>query len=125
VAWLCRVFGFAEDWTLAPDGSIVMASLRTPGDGTLMVSGLTSPADDAPPSPNPWYSVTVMVPDVDGHFDRASAEGAQIVAGPQDQPWGYRDYEVLDHDGRQWNFSQVIHEVTPEDWGATGASTAE
>ena len=89
-----------------------------------MVSGLTAQVDGPPPAPNPWYSVTVMVSDVDEHFARSSAEGARIVAGPKDQPWGYRDYEVLDHDGRQWNFSQVLHEVTPEDWGATGASTA-
>lgn len=117
VAWLCRVFGFTESWTLAPGGSMVMASLA---GGSVMVSGLqgrSAPTLD----PNPYYSVTVMVPDVDAHCEHARSEGAQIVAEPKDQPWGYRDYEVLDHDGRQWNFSQVLHEVTPEDWGATGA----
>jgi uncharacterized glyoxalase superfamily protein PhnB len=123
VAWLCRVFGFSESWTLAPQGTVLMASLATPSGGSVMVSGLqgrSAPTLD----PNPYYSVTVLVPDVQAHCEHARSEGARIVAEPADQPWGYRDYEVVDHEGRQWNFSQVLHEVTPEDWGATGASTA-
>jgi uncharacterized glyoxalase superfamily protein PhnB len=122
VSWLSRVFGFTESWTLAPQGTVVLAALRTPGDGSVMVSGLLS---SCPPlDVNPYYSVTVMVPDVNAHFEQTRAAGARIVAEPTDQPWGYRDYEVLDHDGRQWNFSQVLHEVTPEDWGASGPSTS-
>ena len=118
VTWLCRVFGFTETWTLAPQGRLVMATLETPGGGSVMVSGMQGRS--APTlEPNPYYSVTVLVPDVDAHCEHARAEGAQIVAEPTDQPWGYRDYEALDHDGRQWNFSQVRFEATPEDWGAS------
>jgi uncharacterized glyoxalase superfamily protein PhnB len=120
VTWLCRAFGFTEAWTLAPQGELLMASLATPGGGGVMISGGAPPS----PSPNPWSSVTVMVPDVDAHATRARAEGATLLSEPADQPWGYRDYEVLDHDGRQWNFSQVLHAATPEDWGASGPSTS-
>ena len=117
VAWLCRVFGFTEAWRLEPGGTLLMANLGTPGGGGVMVSGLA--ADTAPLTPNPYYSVTVMVPDVDAHAAAAREAGATIVAEPTDQPWGFRDYEVLDFDGRQWNFSQQLHEVPPEDWGAS------
>jgi uncharacterized glyoxalase superfamily protein PhnB len=117
--WLQRVFGFTESWHLdGPDGALLMATLNTPGGGSVMVSTLGD--DEAVPSkPNPYYSITVVVPDVDAHAAAARAAGADLVTEPTDQPWGFRDYEVLDHDGRQWNFSQVLHAVVPEDWGAT------
>ena len=121
VTWLCATFGFTELWTLAPGGELVMANLGTPGGGGVMISGLPAGAGTSP-APNQWYSVTVMVPDVDAHFTAARDAGARIVAEPTDQPWGFRDYEVLDHDGRQWNFSQHLHDVTPEHWGALGAA---
>ena len=125
VAWLCRVFGFTERWRLEPEGTLLMATLATPGGGSVMVSGLEQDSSVIAPRPNPYYSLTVMVPDVDAHAARARAEGADLTTEPADQPWGYRDYEVLDLDGRQWNFSQHLHDATPEDWGATGASTAK
>jgi uncharacterized glyoxalase superfamily protein PhnB len=118
VAWLCRTFGFEEAWTLdGPSDTLLMASLTTPGGGSVMVSG--APDAGAALSPNPYYSVTVLVPDVDAHAERARAAGAQLVTEPTSQPWGYRDYEVLDVAGRQWNFSQVLHDAQPEDWGAS------
>ena len=64
------------------------------------------------------------VPDVDAHYDRARAEGAQILTPPHDQPWGLRDYEALDLEGRWWNFSQRLKDVDPEDW-ARESSTLE
>src|SRR4051812_42837046 len=106
VAWLCHAFGFTEAWTLdGEDGVLLMATLQTPGGSSVMVS--------------------TLVPDVDTHAAAARSAGATLISEPTSQPWGYRDYEVLDLVGRQWNFSQVEHEVTPEDWGATaGPSTS-
>lgn len=117
VEWLGRVFGFTEVWRLQPGGELLMATLGTPGGGTVMVSQLLTPGD--PLRPNPYYSLTVMVPDVDAHAARARAEGAEFVTQAADQPWGYRDYEVLDLEGRQWNFSQHLHDAAPEAWGAS------
>jgi len=122
VAWLCRAFGFTERWRLEPAGTLLMANLGTPGGGGVMISGLPDEHAAPAPTPNPWYSITVMVPDVDAHFTAATAAGATIVAEPTDQPWGFRDYEAVDLEGRQWNFSQVLHAAAPEDWGATGTS---
>ena len=60
--------------------------------------------------------------DVDAHFEVARGEGARILTEPTDQPWGLRDYETIDLEGRQWNFSQVVRETQPSDWGATQSS---
>jgi uncharacterized glyoxalase superfamily protein PhnB len=134
VAWLCRVFGFREVSRMAgTDGTIHVADLRTSGDGAVLVSG-RSPAvrshlravlpDDFREGaetawPNLSYSITVMVPDVDAHYDRARREGARLISEPTDQPWGLRDYEAVDLEGRQWNFSQHLHDAEPQEWGAT------
>lgn len=122
-AWLQRVFGFEEEWRLdADDGRLLMANLLTPGGGRVMVSGALGSSREGfgdGSRPNPTYSLTVLVPDVDAHVERARSEGARIVAEPADQPWGWRDYEALDLEGRQWNFSQEGDSASPEDWGAT------
>jgi uncharacterized glyoxalase superfamily protein PhnB len=129
--WLVRVFGFTETFRMAaPDGAINIAGVSTPGGGSLLVSGMPSlelmrsrfpqlrdPVDAG--WPNRTYAITVMVPDVDAHFARAVAEGATVTQRPTDQPWGLRDYEVVDLDDRWWNFSQELNAVEPEDWGAT------
>jgi uncharacterized glyoxalase superfamily protein PhnB len=137
VAWLCRVFGFEEQSRMAgPDGTLYIADLQCPGGGSVMISGLSGPIkarmraafpDDFRESPiSPWpnlyYAITVLVPDVDQHHEHARREGAQILAEPHDQAWGLRDYEVLDLEGRQWNFSQHRYLTKPEDWGAASSS---
>ena len=63
--------------------------------------------------------MTVLVSDVDAHHQRASDEGAAILTGPTDQPWGLRSYAAIDLEGHQWEFSQVRRIVEPEAWGAT------
>src|SRR5262245_60649305 len=130
-SWLIGVFGFVEGFRLAgPDGTVHLVGLATPGGGELLVSGLPSlePLRDRIPQlrdpvdagwPNCAYSLTVLVPDVDAHHRRAVEEGATILQAPVDQPWGLRDYEAIDLDGRQWNFSQELAPVDLEEWGAT------
>ena len=133
IEWLSRVFGFVEESRMSgPNGELYIAVVRAPGGGTVMIAGpmredhtalirsrIPQYRDAAAGWPNISYSITVMVPDVDAHYDRALAEGAQILTPPHDQPWGLRDYEALDVEGRWWNFSQRLKDVDPEDWGAS------
>lgn len=53
-------------------------------------------------------SVAVMVDDVDAHHERSAARGAEIVYGPTDQPYGYREYSARDLEGGLWSFMQPI-----------------
>ncbi|MET1002520.1 MAG: VOC family protein [Acidimicrobiia bacterium] len=133
IEWLCRVFGFREETRMsAPNGELYISAVVAPGGGRVMISGPLGETGRAHlratlpqylevaehPWPNPAYSITMFVPDVDAHYEHARAEGAQILVAPRDQPWGLRDYEVLDLEGRFWNFSQRLRDVEPADWGA-------
>lgn len=133
IAWLCRVFLFTEQSRMVgSDGKVAMADLRTSSGGALMVGRMGpklrawhEPMLVAPRQPTDvvWPdSITVMVADVDALFEHVRVEGAAIRAEPKDQPWGLRDFETVDLEGRPWNFSQHLRHVQPDDWGATPAT---
>jgi uncharacterized glyoxalase superfamily protein PhnB len=46
----------------------------------------------------------VVVEDVDAHYERAVAAGAEIVMEPADQDYGSRDYSCHDLEGNLWSF---------------------
>ncbi len=106
--FLVRAFGLRERREARmehPEGTLAWLEL---GDGLIMIgrSGphrhdLTSPADANATT----AMVMVRVDDVDAHHRRAQAEGATIVASPQDQFWGDRCYEALDPEGHRWHFA--------------------
>lgn len=50
----------------------------------------------------------VTVDDVDGHYERARAAGAEIVYAPTDQPYGLRDYMLRVPDGCYVRFAQAL-----------------
>ncbi len=63
----------------------------------------------------------VYVDDVDAHYERAKAAGAEIEREPEDQPYGDRRYDVLDLEGQLWSFATRGRQVPPEEWGAQRA----
>jgi uncharacterized glyoxalase superfamily protein PhnB len=114
IAWLCRVFRFTEESRMVgADGALLIAALRSPLGGRIMI-GSRKPANGEvtfPPAVAAFhapYAITVMVDDVDEHYAHAVAEGAQVFQPVRDQPWGWRDYEPVDLEGRFWNFSQIL-----------------
>ncbi|HXC46224.1 MAG TPA: VOC family protein [Solirubrobacteraceae bacterium] len=44
--------------------------------------------------------------DLDASFERVSADGAEIVQEPTDQPWGTRDFAVRDPSGNMVRIDQ-------------------
>jgi uncharacterized glyoxalase superfamily protein PhnB len=48
------------------------------------------------------------VDDVDAHFEHAKARGARIEREPEDQPYGQREYEVLDLEDHRWWFATPL-----------------
>ena len=60
------------------------------------------------------HAITVIVDDVDAHFERAERaeraerERAAVLSAPKDQPWGVRSYAALDPGGHQWEFATVM-----------------
>ena len=56
--------------------------------------------------------VTVYVDDVDAHYARAMAEGAEITEGPADQFYGDRVYRALGPEGVRGSFHECVREVS-------------
>ena len=110
------------------DGKVAIADVRTSAGGRIMIGRMPPQLqerfgrllDDRNADEVAWPdAMTVIVPDVDALFDHVRRAGGATTTEPRDQPWGLRDFEVVDLEGRQWNFSQHLRDVTPEDWGAT------
>jgi uncharacterized glyoxalase superfamily protein PhnB len=113
VEWLQRVFGFRER---------AHARLSWPGGGMAWLeigNGLVdigTPDANWPHAEGHGFYLKVYVDDVDAHFRRAQAEGATIVAEPQDGFWGGRTYRALDHEGHQWEISAAGRDLAAERW---------
>jgi uncharacterized glyoxalase superfamily protein PhnB len=60
----------------------------------------------------------VRVPDVDAHYDCASAFGAMTFGPPTTYRFGERQYTAEDLAGHRWSFTQSVADIAPEDWGA-------
>lgn len=70
---------------------------------------------DLPPPPaHPQANVRVMVPDVDRAWARAMAMAAPVFAPIADQPYGLRDFTILDPDGFGVRFGTRLANGHPE-----------
>lgn len=110
VRWLCDAFGLQERLRIADHrvqlvvggGAVVaMDSSRDPGAAGAMSR----------------HGVLVRVTDVDAHFARAKAAGAEILSPPTTYPFGERQYSARDVGGHRWTFSETVDDVDPATWG--------
>lgn len=101
--WLKSAFGFEPHAVHKDDaGNIVHAEMKK-GEAMIMFGG-KQPPDKA----NPWCTepvgVYVCVDDIDAHYAKAKATGAEIVRPLSDTPYGAREYSVRDCGGHLWSF---------------------
>lgn len=106
--WLIEAFGFEEGMRMASDeGRLEHGELKL-GDQVVMLgepgSGYQSPKTRG----GATAGVHVYVDDVDGHYERAKAAGAEIRMEPTDQPYGDRRYDAKDPEGHDWFFAQRL-----------------
>jgi PhnB protein len=108
IDFLTNAFGFEEVMRMEDDkGDVNHAELRL-GEDTVM---LGDPGDDYRNPRNADHStalVHVYVDDVDAHFERAKAAGAEIVMEPTDQEYGDRRYDAKDPEGHFWSFATPL-----------------
>ena len=102
--WLARAFGFERHFVVpAPDGAVAHAQMSL-GTGLIMLGSATGQHGPG----NPWDTVAqgiyVAVEDVDAHYARARAAGAEIVSELEDTDYGSRQYSVRDLEGHLWCF---------------------
>ena len=108
IGFLARAFGFAEEERKqTPSGGIhaemVLETQR------IMLGQAADPTAMRPPADMPGTVATagifVYLEDIDSHFERASAAGAEIIHPPQNVPYG-RTYAARDLDGHPWFFTR-------------------
>jgi len=103
--WLSRAFGFIErmDTQTPSDG---MHGEMLVGDQLIMMGQGRSQLrmQSVSDTKVATQGVFVFIADVDAHYERARAAGAQIDKPPEDLPYG-RSYTVRDFDGHPWFFT--------------------
>ena len=110
IDWLCKAFGFKQQ-LVVPDksGAIAHAQLVY-GNGMIMLGSATnndfhklvkSPAESGGIGSQSAY---IVVTDVDNHYTKAVAAGAEIVIDIKNEDHGGRAYSCRDPEGHIWNF---------------------
>ena len=106
IDWLIRVFSFEPLAVYQNEaGDYVHVELRL-GDGVIMPSRLDKSGDPD----NPWslptttQGIYVALDGLDAHYERAVAEGAEILRPLADTDYGSREYTTRDLEGNRWSF---------------------
>ncbi len=102
IEWLSRAFGFEERVAYRGDEGEVHHAEMHLGPGIFMF-GEGDPSEQG---------VYVAVDDVDAHYARAKAAGAEIVREIEDTPYDSREYTARDLEGHVWSFGTYRPEVT-------------
>jgi uncharacterized glyoxalase superfamily protein PhnB len=100
--WLTRAFGFAETmWTATPNGG-THGEMTLDGQRIMMGQGSKEwRMMSAHGAEAATQGIFIYLADVDAHYERARAAGAEIVKPPEDLPYG-RSYTSRDPDGHPW-----------------------
>jgi len=108
IDWLCKAFGFAKKMVVPGEGDSIAHAELVLGNGMIMLGDAETEYGHLVAAPLKGQSVTqglyVVVADVDGHYARAKAEGAEIVLELKTQDYGGRDYTCRDLEGHVWTF---------------------
>ena len=56
----------------------------------------------------------LYVADIDAHFARAKAAGAEVVVALKDTDYGSRDYSARDPEGHLWHFGTYLPEMAAQ-----------
>lgn len=116
IAWLVQAFGFEERAVYAgPDNTIAHAELGFGGSVLMLGStrddnlGLKTPRQLGAAS----HGIYVYVPDIDAHYARAKAAGAEIVYELRETDYGSREYGARDLEGNLWSFGTYLPGAPP------------
>ncbi len=106
--WLVATFGLSEKVRMANDDGTVGHGELEIGSGVVML-GQPGAEYQAPRNRGrATAGVHVYVDDVDAHYERAKAAGAEITQEPADQEYGDRRYDAKDLEGHDWFFAQRL-----------------
>jgi uncharacterized glyoxalase superfamily protein PhnB len=110
IAWLEKAFGFETHYTAADDDGSMIYAQMTYGHGMVMLGPVRqSDFDDLLSQPDEiggreTQSCYLVVSDIEKHFERSKAAGADIALDIQSDETGGRAYSCRDCEGHLWNF---------------------
>lgn len=120
IDWLCRAFGF-ERHAVYAEGDTVHHAQLVFGNGMVMLGSADTASEWGRRIAQPGdiggletQSPCVVVADVDAHYARAVAAGAELVQDIADQDYGGRGYSCRDPEGHLWWFGSY------DPWKAKG-----
>ncbi len=110
IDWLCAAFGFETQLIVPGEGDVVVHS-QLSYRGAMIMLGSNESSDFGKLTALPediGNKVTqapyLVVPDIDAHYARAKASGAEMVIDIKDEDYGGRGYTCRDPEGHIWNF---------------------
>ena len=113
IQWLCEAFGFVELFSVPESGPLVRHAQLKLGTNIIMLGSVR--ADDGMTSPAvlgiATQALCVYVEDLDAHFERARAAGAEILSAIEDTDFGTRGYHVSDLEGHLWVFGTYLPNI--------------
>ena len=110
IEWLCKAFGFEKHLVIPGENGTISHAQLSFGNSMIMLGPVNdnaysklfkTPEDlDGFNSQAPY----IVVEEVDAHYRRAIAAGAEIVLDIKDEDYGGRGYSCKDPEGYIWNF---------------------
>ena len=114
--WLVNAFGFTEHYHYGEPLSGAQVRL---GDAWIMLNSAREDRCSPAELGCVTQSLTVFVEDVEKHYARSQAAGANIVEELHETLYGELQYGVRDLEDHLWLFSRHARDVDPAAWGAT------
>ena len=108
--YLVKAFGFTSGGVQRlGDGTVVHGEV-VHGDAVIWLHRVAAEHEMASPRdlPASHGGLSILIPAVDGHYERSKAAGAIIEAVPTDQLYGLREYGARDPEGHRWWFFTPI-----------------
>ena len=128
--WLEEAFGFEPLFVLLDAEGNLGHSEMTYGKSVVMVGNEWSEDHKSPKSIGGKNSQSIHVQlaegeDLDAHYQRARAAGAEILMEPNMQFYGDRTYRARDPEGHIWTFSVTVKRMTPAEWDKVSGFTTK
>ena len=110
IEWLCKAFGFEKHLVVPGENGAIAHAQLVLGNAMIMLGSendneygklLKTPKDLHGFNTQTPY---IVVEEVDEHYQKAIAAGAEVVIDIKDEDYGGRVYSCQDPEGYVWNF---------------------
>ena len=118
IEFYCRAFGAAELYrNAAPDSKSIMHAELLLGNSRFLLHDEFPERDLLSPLAYKGTAITLhlYVDDVDTIFNRAVAEGAEVLMPLADQFWGDRYGIIRDPFGHKWSLATRLADLSPKE----------